>query len=218
MNALGGVPDGLVPDGENPRAWRTAGGATASDEPGTWLGGLFGKATRIVDATGNFLSMVTSEDLPIFAGETLDVFLVYKAGTAVSLRLTLDIRDAGTPRWVYATGAPGDLDWQTLSIHTGGPVENIDFGDGVYGFQASITLGCDDPLANFGFGPGMNIPGRDVVLIGMVVTSRSRGGTAWVPQSKPVWFTELGCPAIDRGTNQPKESLINARCDAVFAA
>ncbi|UOM33838.1 glycoside hydrolase/phage tail family protein [Acuticoccus sp. I52.16.1] len=27
--------------------------------------------------------------------------------------------------------------------------------------------------------------------------------TAWVPQSKPVWFTELGCPAIDRGSNQP---------------
>ncbi len=27
--------------------------------------------------------------------------------------------------------------------------------------------------------------------------------TAWVAQSKPIWFTELGCPAIDRGTNQP---------------
>jgi hypothetical protein len=27
--------------------------------------------------------------------------------------------------------------------------------------------------------------------------------TTWVPQSKPIWFTELGCPAIDRGTNQP---------------
>ena len=27
--------------------------------------------------------------------------------------------------------------------------------------------------------------------------------TAWVPQSKSIWFTELGCPAIDRGTNQP---------------
>jgi hypothetical protein len=27
--------------------------------------------------------------------------------------------------------------------------------------------------------------------------------TAWAPQSKPVWFTELGCPAVDRGTNQP---------------
>ena len=27
--------------------------------------------------------------------------------------------------------------------------------------------------------------------------------TAWVPQSKPIRFTEPGCPAIDRGTNQP---------------
>lgn len=27
--------------------------------------------------------------------------------------------------------------------------------------------------------------------------------TAWVPKSKPIWFTELGCPAIDKGTNEP---------------
>ncbi|HZT48539.1 MAG TPA: glycoside hydrolase/phage tail family protein [Hyphomicrobiaceae bacterium] len=27
--------------------------------------------------------------------------------------------------------------------------------------------------------------------------------TAWVPQSKPIWFTELGCPAIDKGANEP---------------
>jgi hypothetical protein len=27
--------------------------------------------------------------------------------------------------------------------------------------------------------------------------------TAFVPQSKPIWFTEAGCPAIDKGTNQP---------------
>ena len=27
--------------------------------------------------------------------------------------------------------------------------------------------------------------------------------TAWVPGSKPIRFTELGCPAVDRGTNQP---------------
>ena len=31
--------------------------------------------------------------------------------------------------------------------------------------------------------------------------------TAWEPQSKPIWFTELGCPAIDRGTNQPNVFL-----------
>lgn len=27
--------------------------------------------------------------------------------------------------------------------------------------------------------------------------------TAWVPKSKPIHFTELGCPAIDKGPNQP---------------
>ena len=40
--------------------------------------------------------------------------------------------------------------------------------------------------------------------------------TAWVPQSKPIWFTETGCPAIDKGTNQPNafhdpKSVENAR-------
>ncbi|MDB5572891.1 MAG: transfer agent orfg15, partial [Tardiphaga sp.] len=27
--------------------------------------------------------------------------------------------------------------------------------------------------------------------------------TGWVPQSKPIWFTEVGCPAVDKGANQP---------------
>ena len=27
--------------------------------------------------------------------------------------------------------------------------------------------------------------------------------TAWVPQGKPIWFTEIGCPAVDKGANQP---------------
>ncbi|WP_415184446.1 baseplate multidomain protein megatron [Phaeovulum sp.] len=31
--------------------------------------------------------------------------------------------------------------------------------------------------------------------------------TAWVPQSKPIWFTEMGCAAVDKGTNQPNKFL-----------
>ncbi len=27
--------------------------------------------------------------------------------------------------------------------------------------------------------------------------------TGWVPGQKPVWLTELGCPAVDKGANQP---------------
>ncbi len=32
---------------------------------------------------------------------------------------------------------------------------------------------------------------------------RSASPTAWVPGSKPFHFTELGCPAVDKGANQP---------------
>jgi hypothetical protein len=27
--------------------------------------------------------------------------------------------------------------------------------------------------------------------------------TAWVPQGKPIWLTEVGCPAVDKGANEP---------------
>jgi hypothetical protein len=33
--------------------------------------------------------------------------------------------------------------------------------------------------------------------------AESAGATAWIPRSKPIWFTELGCPAVDKGSNQP---------------
>lgn len=33
--------------------------------------------------------------------------------------------------------------------------------------------------------------------------TESDAATGWRPESKPVWFMELGCPAVDRGSNQP---------------
>ncbi len=37
--------------------------------------------------------------------------------------------------------------------------------------------------------------------------TRSATPTPWVPQSKPVWFTEIGCAAIDKGANEPNKFL-----------
>ncbi|WP_411839311.1 glycoside hydrolase/phage tail family protein [Paracoccus sp. ME4] len=31
--------------------------------------------------------------------------------------------------------------------------------------------------------------------------------TSWVPGSKPIWFTEFGCAALDKATNQPNKFL-----------
>ena len=32
---------------------------------------------------------------------------------------------------------------------------------------------------------------------------RAAAATAWRPKSKPIWLTEIGCGAVDKGTNQP---------------
>ncbi|MCC5973570.1 MAG: glycoside hydrolase/phage tail family protein, partial [Rubellimicrobium sp.] len=37
--------------------------------------------------------------------------------------------------------------------------------------------------------------------------TRSETPTAWEPRSKPIWFTEIGCAAIDKGTNEPNKFL-----------
>jgi len=34
---------------------------------------------------------------------------------------------------------------------------------------------------------------------------RQSSPTAWEAGSKPIWFTEIGCAAVDRGTNQPNK-------------
>lgn len=36
---------------------------------------------------------------------------------------------------------------------------------------------------------------------------RSNDPTGWLPGQKPIWFTEYGCAAIDKGTNQPNKFL-----------
>ncbi|WP_372884791.1 glycoside hydrolase/phage tail family protein [Shimia sp.] len=36
---------------------------------------------------------------------------------------------------------------------------------------------------------------------------RQAAPTAWQPASKPVWFTEIGCAALDKGSNQPNKFL-----------
>lgn len=36
---------------------------------------------------------------------------------------------------------------------------------------------------------------------------RAPVASAWMPRSKPVWFTEFGCPAVDKGTNEPNKFI-----------
>jgi hypothetical protein len=50
-------------------------------------------------------------------------------------------------------------------------------------------------------------PAGAVQQIASVSITVVNGVSPWVPQSKPIWFTEIGCAAIDKGTNQPNTFL-----------
>ena len=80
--------------------------------------------------------------------------------------------------WYYAS--PSDRDQQVRSTIT----------DGTHGKPWVFRT---KDLENWWSNTHYNRPGG----------VESNVATPWVPMAKPIWFTELGCPAIDKGPNQP---------------
>ena len=56
-------------------------------------------------------------------------------------------------------------------------------------------------------GPLLDSSVGAVQQLGQISVEVVNGLTAWVPQSKPIWFTEFGCAAIDKATNEPNKFL-----------
>ncbi len=50
-------------------------------------------------------------------------------------------------------------------------------------------------------------PAGAVQQMATIVVLAANANTAWVPKSKPIWFTEFGCAAIDKGSNEPNKFL-----------
>lgn len=113
-------------------------------------------------------------------------------------------------------------DWRDGINHADaafGSVHNLDYlsdniagGEGFdwfYASQADRELQIRSPITDGAYGEPWVFRYKDLLSWWSMPHFNRIGGvrvetqTAWVPQSKPFWFTELGCPAIDKGTNQP---------------
>jgi hypothetical protein len=81
--------------------------------------------------------------------------------------------------------------------------------DWYYASQADREVQLRTPVSDGAYGKPWVFRPKDVKNWWLNAHHDRPGGienvsaTAWQPQSKPVWFTELGCPAIDKGTNGP---------------
>jgi hypothetical protein len=104
-----------------------------------------------------------------------------------------------------AVTADGPCDPAYLAANIAGG-ENFDW---YYASDADRIANARTPIADGAYGEPWVWRSKDLVAwwsnphhdrAGGV---RSAAATAWVPQSKPIWFTELGCPAVDKGANQP---------------
>ena len=191
-----------VRNGDRPDQWTPAGGASLAPFAGSFIDGRFTHAVTITDVAGNFLSMARAPAFPGLAGTPYALRLFYRAGSATALRITVDYRDPAVA-WIYLTGPAGQIAPLLTSGHVVQGVENILHPDGSHEFRCEILFRGADPDVTIGFGPGLNVPGQTVVLLGMELRARALHRTPWVPQSKPIRFTEFGCPAVDKGTNAP---------------
>ena len=89
---------------------------------------------------------------------------------------------------------------------------NIEGGEGFEWFYASDAdraAQTRTPVTDGAYGKPWVFRTKDIRSFWLNQHFNRPGGvqsgspTAWVPQSKPVRFTEAGAPAVDRGTNQP---------------
>ncbi|NBN78459.1 hypothetical protein GWI72_09285 [Microvirga tunisiensis] len=90
-----------------------------------------------------------------------------------------------------------------------GAIRGGEYFDWYYASDADRAAGVRSPITDGAYGKPFVFRAKDlkgwwetphVERIGGVETGPA---TAWVPRSKPIWFTELGVPAIDKGANQP---------------
>ncbi|WP_299131408.1 glycoside hydrolase/phage tail family protein [uncultured Amaricoccus sp.] len=112
-------------------------------------------------------------------------------------------------------------DWRDGSNHTdavAGSIYNLDYltgnvagGEGYDWYYASSTdrdVQARSAIIDGAYGEDWTFRYKDLVSWWSNEHVNRVGGvkvstTHWRPQSKPIWFTELGCPAVNKGTNQP---------------
>ncbi len=110
-----------------------------------------------------------------------------------------DQRDGGDPEGC------GPYDLEALRAHVAGG----EYFDWYYVSDADRRAGVRSAIGDGAYGKPWVFRAKDILGWWSNPHHERVGGvelaapTAWVPMSKPIWFTELGCPAVDKGANQP---------------
>lgn len=136
---------------------------------------------------------------PLWADETIDFI-----GIDNYLPLA-DWRDGSEHLDYSSTGPTTVYDLGYLKAN----VEGGEYFDWFYASAADRDSQTRTPITDGAYGKPWVFRNKDVRSWWANQHVNRPGGTeagpatAWVPESKPIWFTEIGCPAVDKGANQP---------------
>ncbi|WP_417580461.1 baseplate multidomain protein megatron [Pelagibacterium sp.] len=114
-----------------------------------------------------------------------------------------DWRDGDGHADATIAGSIYDLDYLKANIAGG---EGFDW---FYAFDVDRTEQVRSPIADGAHDEDWIWRYKDLVSFwgerhyNRVDGVRGAAPTGWVPRSKPIWFTELGCGAVDKGPNAP---------------
>jgi len=128
-----------------------------------------------------------------------------------------DWRD-GTNHLDYLAGYTSIYDINYLQSNIQGG-ERFDW---FYASQADRDAQIRTPITDGAYGKPWVFRTKDLVSwwsnrhynrIGGVEQTNSTG---WVPESKPIWFAEVGCPSVNKGSNQPNVFVDQISSEAAF--
>ncbi|MDN5926714.1 MAG: glycoside hydrolase TIM-barrel-like domain-containing protein, partial [Hyphomicrobiales bacterium] len=137
----------------------------------------------------------------------LDALWAHEAIDAVGIDNYMPLSD-----WRAADYAGGNPDGFEGPYDPDGLVASIAGGEGFDWYYASEDDRKDrrrSAITDGAYGKNWTFRYKDIAGWWSNAHYNRAGGaeastpTAWVPCEKPIWFTELGCPAIDLGPNQP---------------
>lgn len=189
-----GMMINAIPNGNTPSAWSAT---TATVAASSETLGPYASAARIaaIDGKNDFAQSASAPDL-VTLGDSYDTGVILKPGTSGKARVYVNLTGASNKEVkINSFSTSGafttDPDISDLAL--------TDIGGGFWRLTFAWIAPISDPSVQLRVGPYSAVAGEDVHVIGGWIN----GTSPWVPESKPIRFTELGCPAVDRGTNQP---------------
>ncbi len=192
----------VIGGGDTPRDWTPRLAPTLAPVSQTF--GPYAAPVAVAGGEDPWQRIECTGSLACAADQDYELQLTLRAGSAGGFRASIRSGGAAMVEIVSDGGiAPA------IATHSGANAYGLEVGEkggGILVVRLLFSLPVPATVT-IDAGPGDCAPGEDVVVFGAAVSPWPYPSTGWQPGMKPIRFTEFGCPAVDKGTNEPNRFL-----------